>query len=150
MIYGYAVTSPTPIPSRINLRDIDIEALPSDNKADTTTSSSTTQVKISPAQPAISQTDRETRTESLELFYGKNTFLFRCHALELRPLQTWLRATAEADYYAPSAALMHHVAIERTVKKTCPQPPARAGEPQHHTYRIAISLDHKTKDVQVR
>ena len=140
MIYGYAVTSPSPIASRIHLRDVEVLSSGTDSDA----SDTTTEIKISPPQPPLSMVDRSTRTATLRLFYTENTFLFRMHNLDLSPLRTWLRATN--DGYTDDRHLIRHVAIERSVLKTCAQSPTRS----KHTYRIRIDSRTGSADLQVR
>lgn len=142
MVYGYAVKSGTPIASRINLRDVEVLS----SGADSDTGDIITEIKISPPQPALSLVNHSTRAETLRLFYTENTFLFRTHSLDLCPLRTWLRATN--DDYTDEKHNIRHVAIERSVLKTCEQSPTRSKK--QHTYRIRIDSRPGSTDLQVR
>lgn len=165
MIFAFVVISPTPIPARVHLKDVET---PSDNadsnddisNADSNDGSSpatfTTLVKIDPSQPALSRIDSHTRPIVLRIFYTKNTFLFRTHAYVEGPLRKWLDATEHN--YAPEARMIRRVMLEMSVAKTCgvqPQPQllvtSRRGTPnqQRHLYHVLVSEQPGDEGVRV-
>lgn len=120
MIFAFAVVSPTPIPARVHLKDIETSADSSSSSSstddDTSNTAFTTLVKIDPSQPALSRVDMHTRPIVLRIFYTQNTFLFRTHAYVEGPLRKWLDATEHN--YAPQARLMQRVLLEMDTAKT--------------------------------
>jgi len=165
MIFAFAVVSPTPIPARVHLKDIeesstDSSSSPSSNDDTTSCSSDSistptfkTLVKIDPTQPALSCIDSETRPTVLRIFYTQNTFLFRAHAYVEGPLRKWLDATEHN--YAPEARMIRRVLLEMSVAKTCgaqqsqflqPLVVSRRGTPDlpRHLYRVQISQQSNT------
>ena len=165
MIFSFAVVSTTPIPARVHLRDVEIDAdddfdTNSNSTGDSSTGSATftTLVKITPSQPALSRIDTETRPTVLRIFYTQNTFLFRAHAYDEAPLRNWLDATALN--YAPEARLIRRVLLEMSTAKTCGAQPQRRlflssrlqglRAPQQHLYRVLVSQRPGDEGVRVR
>lgn len=139
MIYRLVVVSPTPLPARVLLRDVE-ETTNSSKPEESTTF--TTQYKVTPGQPAIARTDRTIRDEVLRVFYAENTFLFRIHALDTNPVRTWLEATSKRiKGYTTMVQSIHRVTLERN--KPCTMVTHSTVK---HLYRIAIKqhvLDEK-------
>lgn len=138
MIYRLVVISPSPLPARILLRDVE-ETTDSLRTEESTTF--ITQYKITPEQPAISRTDRSIRDEVLRIFYTANTFLFRMHNYAYSPLHKWLEAT-HANYTALARSI-RHVALERSVKKKCTR--YELSTTSKHVYCIVIDVDEDEK-----
>ena len=164
MIFSFVVISPNPIPARVHLRDIetfsddDNSTISNSSDSNNSPTNFATRVKITPSQPALSRTDRQTRPAVLRLFYTQNTFLFRAHAYAEGPLRNWLDAT-ECNY-APEARLVRRVMLEMSVAKTCgvqPQPRLLVSsrlrgrrEPQQHLYRVLVCERSGDEGVRVR